>query len=88
MYTPLLGRRLLDRANARDGRDRTPAEFFVEEFHRLVFDDDDYLMPAGNSKFGQLVNNRKKNQAAAEREGRAWDEAEWARLRTDRKSVV
>lgn len=83
MYTPLIGRRLLDRANARDGRDRTPAEFFTEEFHRLVFDDDDYLMPAGNSKFGQLVNNRKKHQAAAEREGRAWDDAERSRLRAD-----
>ena len=83
MYTPLLGRRLLDRANLRDGSDRTPAEFFDEVFFPLVFDDEQYLMTAGNSKFGQLVNNRKKNRAAAEKEGRAWDETEWARLRTE-----
>lgn len=81
MYTPLIGRRLLDRANLRDGRDRSPAEFFDEEFFPLVFGHDQYLMPAGNSKFGQLVNNRKKHQAAAKREGRAWDEVEKARLR-------
>lgn len=84
MYTPLIGRRLLDRANLRDGTPgRTPAEFFVGEFHRLVFDDEQYLMPAGNSKFGQLVNNRKKHRAAAEREGRPWDGAERARLRAE-----
>lgn len=81
MYTPIIGRRLLDRANARDGRDRSPAEFFDEVFFPLVFGHDTYLMPAGNSRFGQLVNNRKKHQAAAEREGRAWDDAEKARLR-------
>ena len=84
MYTPLLGRRLLDRANRRDDRPgRTPAEFFNEVFFPLVFDDEQYLMTAGNSKFGQLVNNRKKNRAAAEKEGRAWDEDERARLRTE-----
>lgn len=83
MYTPLLGRRLLDRANLRDRRDRSPAEFFDEVFFPLVFDDDAYLMTAGNSKFGQLVNNRKKNQAAAKREGRSWDDAEKARLRAE-----
>lgn len=83
MYTPLIGRRLLDRANARSGRQQTPAEFFEETFFRLVFDDDEYLMPAGNSKFGQLVNNRRANQARAEREGRPWDDAERARLRRE-----
>ena len=83
MYTPLIGRRLLDRANLRDGRDRSPAEFFDNEFFPLVFGHDQYLMPAGNSKFGQLVNNRKKHQAAAEKEGRAWDEVEKTRLRLE-----
>lgn len=81
MYTPLIGRRLLDRANVRDGRDRSPADFFDEEFFPLVFGHDQYLMPAGNSKFGQLVNNRKKHRATAEKEGRGWDEAEKRRLR-------
>jgi hypothetical protein len=81
MYTPLIGRRLLDRANVRDGRDRSPAEFFDEEFFPLVFGHDQYLMPAGNSKFGQLVNNRKKHRASAEKEGRTWNESEKERLR-------
>lgn len=81
MYTSIIGRRLLDRANSRDGLERSPAEFFDTEFFPLVFGHDDYLMPAGNSKFGQLVNNRKSDRAAAEREGRAWDAAEQDRLR-------
>lgn len=83
MYTPLIGRRLLDRANARDGRDRTPAEFFVEEFHRLVFDDDDYLVPGGNSKFGQFPNWRKKQLSAAKREGRPLVEPSHADFRVE-----
>lgn len=83
MYTPLIGRRLLERANLRDGVDRSPAEFFDEVFHRLVFDADQYLMQAGNSKFGQLVNGRKRDRATALKEGRAWDEPERARLRRE-----
>ncbi|MEM1127908.1 MAG: hypothetical protein AAGI71_14740 [Bacteroidota bacterium] len=81
MYTPLIGRRLLDRANARDGLNRSPAEFFDEVFFPLFFGNDRYLMTAGNSKFGQLVNNRKKHEAAAQKEGRPWDDAERSRLR-------
>lgn len=83
MFTSIIGRRFLDRANSRDGRSRSPAEFFDEEFFPLVFGHDDYLMPAGNSKFGQLVNNRKQHRATAEREGRAWDDAEKTRLRNE-----
>jgi hypothetical protein len=81
MYTSVIGRRFLDRANTRDGRQRSPAEFFDEEFFPVVFGHDDYLMPAGNSKFGQLVNSRKQLQVTAEREGRVWGADEKARLR-------
>ncbi len=83
MYTSIIGRRFLDRANARDQLKRSPAEFFDEVFFPCVFGHDDYLMPAGNSKFGQLVNNRQQHQAAAKREGRAWDASEKERLRLD-----
>jgi hypothetical protein len=83
MYTSTIGRKLVDRANAREGHARSPAEFFDEEFFPLVFGHDDYLMPAGNSKFGQLVNNRKQHRATAEREGRAWDSLEKERLRLE-----
>lgn len=81
MYTALIGRRFLDHCNRADGVTRSPAEFFSEEFFPLVFGDDRYLMPAGNSKFGQLVNSRKQLEAAALRDGRAWDAAEKERLR-------
>lgn len=83
MYTSVIGRRVLDRANARDGSGRSPAEFFDEVFFPLVFGHEEYLMPAGNSKFGQLVNSRKQLRVAAEREGRAWDDDEKERLRLD-----
>jgi hypothetical protein len=83
MYTPLIGRRLLDRANARDGCDRTPAEFFTDVFHPVVFGHEDYLMPAGNSKFGQLSNWRKKQLSAAKREGKPETEPEHEDFRTD-----
>ena len=83
MFTPLIGRRLLDAANAREGRNRTPPEFFDEVFYPVMFAHDDYLMPAGNSKFGQLINNARKNKTAAEREGRAWNAAERGRLREE-----
>lgn len=72
MYTPLIGRRLLERSNARTGRARSAAEFFDNVFHPLVFGDERYLMTAGNSKFGQLVINGKKLRATAERDGRSW----------------
>ncbi len=83
MYTPVIGRRLLDRSNAREGRERSPAEFFDEVFFPLVFGHDDYLMPAGNSKFGQLVSGRKRLQETSVKEGRPWDDAEKSRLRLD-----
>lgn len=82
MYTHHIGRRLLQSANLRDATpDRTPAAFFDDVFFRIVFDDDQYLMTAGNSKFGQLVNNQKKLKAAAEKEGRLWNAEEKARAR-------
>ncbi len=84
MYTPLIGRRLLDRANLRDGRDRSPAEFFDEVFFPLVFGHDQYLMTAAqNSPPDQLVSQRKKLKKKAEAEGRAWDLIERNRLRKE-----
>lgn len=69
MFTAHIGRRVLALYNTRQGTDHTLRSFFDGEFHRLFYDEDRYLMKAGNSKFGQLVNNRKSLAKAAKVDG-------------------
>ena len=76
MYTAYIGRRAIDLYNEHlhDGKSLSAKEFFDQVFFPVVFDDDDYLMQAGNSKFGQLVRQRKKDKREAEEKGISWEE--------------
>ena len=76
MYTAYIGRRAIDLYNEHlhDGEFLSPKKFFDQVFFPVVFDDDDYLMQAGNSKFGQLVRQRKKDKREAAEKGISWEE--------------
>jgi uncharacterized protein YnzC (UPF0291/DUF896 family) len=76
MYTSYIGRRAIDLYNEHlhDGEPLSTKEFFDQVFFPVVFDDEDYLMQAGNSKFGQLVRQRKKDKREAEEKGISWEE--------------
>jgi len=76
MYTSYIGRRAVDLYNEHihEGPPLSAKDFFDEVFFPIVFDDDDYLMQAGNSKFGQLVRRRKKDKREAEKKGISWEE--------------
>ena len=83
MYTSYIGRRAINLYNEHlhDGDPLSPKRFFDQVFFPVVFDDDDYLMQAGNSKFGQLVRQRKKDKREAEEQAA---EARARRQRIDR----
>lgn len=76
MYTAYIGRRALDLYNEHmhDGDPLSPKKFFDQVFFPVVFDDDDYLMQAGNSKFGQLVRQRKRDKREAQEKGISWED--------------
>ena len=76
MYTAYIGRRAINLYNEHmhDGDPLSPKKFFDQVFFPVVFDDDDYLIQAGNSKFGQLVRQRKKDRREAQEKGLSWED--------------
>lgn len=80
MYTAYIGRRLLDLYNAHrnPGPLLSPRQFFDDVFFPLFFDDERYLMLAGNSKLGQLINSRGRRRAKLEEELAVVTEEVWA----------
>ena len=71
MYTAYIGRRVLERYNARHGADHDPRSFFDEVFFPLFFDDERYLMWVNNSKFDQKSKQKKSGDPAERREALA-----------------